>query len=872
MSDQIFTQYLKKLGSEKFQSLWPAQQHILDVYNTQFSEIRDIGIELPTGAGKTLIALLIGGTWLETGKKVVVLSANKTLARQMSAEAKALKLPVAYMEGRGEDIPVTVRRSYQRARAIGVMNYWVYFNQNPVVDPADLVIMDDAHLAEQCLDSLYSVMLSRKHHKELFKHIVHELHGHFPDYSILADAVADDAPPTQSAELLSFIDQIKFLDRFNEIIDASPLLISDTDLCFRWGRLRNQIHTANLYIGRDALWFRPYIYPLISNDQYCDTQQVLYMSATIGDSGDLARRLGSRPVQKIEVSAEFLDSSSGRRLIVMNKTDDSSNIPDRMALALLHAIQAHPKSLWLCASEQEATHLRETVGAWLNENNCKHHPTWLLTPLGDEIDQFRQAPAGHLFVAGRFDGMDFNGDECRIVVLSTMPRAINLQEEFISSYLRDSGFMRRRLNQRIVQGLGRCTRNVDDFGVYFLADQRFATHFSRESNREGIPKHIMGEIDLAQDLAELGKDNLATYVTQFLHGDFTTYDNNLAQLTEQIPAQQSKNSVNTDTSEDEVIGWAALFESDNFVVAEQHFGQCWNTAKAANLLEVTALHGWHRAKALYLEGLRGKHGALNQAFQVLEEAIQRGGRSSWFNRMRGSLNRARNHESAMESVSEQEYAEAIIHNFDEQLERLGTKGPKFQKFINNLESNLNSKSHAEYQEALEHLGILLGYRAWRPKHGASADCAWRGEFGNSREFFVFEAKIEHEPSNSITTAHLGQSLGQYHRAENQYGPQGYSVQAVVVTHLNQLASDAQSSVGPIKLLQKDLVLVLWTYVREIMTKYRSSWSIDDIQARRTAAADIRPKLPKTGWLLRALKHPDPWISETDVLKEWDTPS
>ena len=867
MPEYDFEKYLEDLGSNKFQQLWPAQKHILNAYETKFGDAKDIGIELPTGAGKTLIALLIGGKWLESGKKVVILSANKTLARQMKAEAEELGLPVAYMEGRGEDIPAARRRSYQRAHAIGIMNYWVYFNQNPVVDPADLVVMDDAHLAEHCLDSFYSVMISRKDHKDLFEQLVRELHQDFSDYAILADAVADDAPPDTPAELLSFIDHAEFVNRLKEIIDASPLLNSDTDLRFRWHRLYEKIHTTNLYISRDALWLRPYIYPLVQNKWYRDPEQVLYMSATIGEPRDLARRLGTRPIQKIPVPEEFSDRSSGRRLIVMNRTNDDSDIPARMALALFKAICAHPKSVWLCTSEREAILLSKIVVEWLEKNQLTGHPTWILTPLGDEIDQFRRASAGHLFVAGRFDGMDFKDDECRIVVLTTLPRAINLQEEFIAKYLRDSGFMRRRLNQRIVQGLGRCTRTDDDFGVYFLADQRFATHFSRESNREGLPEHIMAELDLAQDLAEKEEQDLANYVTQFLNRDFTNYDNDLNELRGQIPPTRSEKS-SSDTSKDEIIGWSALFESENFAIAQQCFERCWDAAKDDNLLEIAALHGWHRAKALYLEGcLRGDQRAMEQAFQVLEEAIQRGGQSSWFNRMRGSLNRVRNQENANEIVTAQEYAEALIQSFDERLEQLGTSGSKFQKFVNRLEAKLKSESHAEYQEGLEELGTLLGYRALRPKHGASTDCTWRGQFGNSLEFFAFEAKIEHEPSNSITATHLGQAHLQLNRAEDEYGTRGYSVRAVIVTHLNQLAPDAQSSVGPLKLLQKDAVLSLWRQVCEIMTTYRSRWSIDDVQVKRDAAESIRPRLPKTGWLLRALDEAELW--EADILKEWN---
>src|SRR5882672_3962151 len=149
--------YLNRLNSPKFRRLWPSQDYVLGAYSASFGPKRDLAVELPTGAGKTLIALLVAGAWLEEDRRVAVLSANKTLGRQMAAEARQLGIQVAYMEGRGEDIPIADRRAYQRARSVGIMNYWVYFNQSPVVDPADLVVMDDAHLAEHCLHSLYSV-------------------------------------------------------------------------------------------------------------------------------------------------------------------------------------------------------------------------------------------------------------------------------------------------------------------------------------------------------------------------------------------------------------------------------------------------------------------------------------------------------------------------------------------------------------------------------------------------------------------------------------------------------------------------------------------------------------------------------------------
>jgi len=119
-----YSAFLASLGSRKFRGLWPGQAHILGQY-LGFENCTDLAIELPTGAGKTLIALLIAEAWRKTGYKVAILSANKTLARQMHREAETLRIPAVLMEGKGTDIPMPDRRAYQRATKLAIMNYWV---------------------------------------------------------------------------------------------------------------------------------------------------------------------------------------------------------------------------------------------------------------------------------------------------------------------------------------------------------------------------------------------------------------------------------------------------------------------------------------------------------------------------------------------------------------------------------------------------------------------------------------------------------------------------------------------------------------------------------------------------------------------------
>ena len=600
-SDNYYQTFLSSFNSQKFQDLRPAQAKVLDTYAKGFKRSKDVAVELPTGAGKTLIALLIAEEARQQNRKVAILSGNKTLAHQLRREADELGIPVVLMEGRGSDIPSSDKRRYHRSLSIAIMNYWVYFNQGPAIEPADLLIMDDAHLAEHSLDSLFSAEITRFDHLGLFNTLVEELSQRLPEYSVLSDSLNEEYDGISPPELLSFIDQAALATRIKEIVDSSDAIEGRTDLSYRWNRIRDRLNEVNIYFSRDSIWMRPYIFPLLSNRYYSNASQIMYMSATIGDTGDLARRLGVRKIDKIVVDLENTSLSTGRRLLIMNP-DREGDVLDTVGPVILAALKKHPKCVWLCCSRKEANECRTAVASWLEENEMDTKSMWSLTPEGDEIDDFKSSAIGHLFVAGRFDGMDFIGDECRLVILTTLPKTVNIQEEFVSAYLRDSGFMIGRTNQRIIQSLGRCNRDEGDFAVYILADTRALNHFGLASNRDGFPRNMIAELDLAEDLTEGSPELVVERVQEFLDEQFERHDESIAERAKHVPVRQNE-QVRLDVSNQEVVAWNALIDSQNYPVAHRNFEQCWNMAKKLNILEMGAFYGWQRAKAMYLQSL-----------------------------------------------------------------------------------------------------------------------------------------------------------------------------------------------------------------------------------------------------------------------------
>jgi hypothetical protein len=860
-----FDALLASFSSEKFKGLRDAQTTVLTRYAERHLDTPDIAIELPTGAGKSLIALLIGEAWRKEGRTVALLTGNKALAVQMEKEGNDLGVNVARMEGRGQDIPLTLRRQYRRGSAIGVMNYWVMFNTNPVVDSADLLIVDDAHLAEGALEGGFSVRIDRYTHPELFSELVGELAARLPDYASLADARAESDNPRSGVELMSFLDQQRVEVRMREIINSSAELAIDPDLRYPWQEVEERLAESNVYTSGDSISIRPYCLPAQTIPRWSDPAQRIYFSATIGDPADLQRRLGCGPIVKI--SSHQGAATLGRRMIVLNNDQDQfsdSAIPMRIGTVIQTALAKHPKAVWMCSSHAQASQLEQTIVPWLEENGLPSSPVWRIGNQGDEIDDFKHSDTGHLFTAGRFDGMDFAGDDCRLVVLAALPRAINDQEQFVAEYLRDASFLIGRTNQRITQALGRCNRHDEDYALYVLSDRRLAGHLSQESNRRGLPRGFQAELDLAEELDGLDTADLVSKVEQFLDTDFDEYDALLGQLGDAVPETQTSEG---DDADDEVKGWLAMAGRQDYLEAESCFDRRQKRLDEGNLRELGAFVQYSQAKASHLEGQRGDPAAARRSTAALERAINRGGgSSSWFNRLRSSLHRDLQTSTSV-TVGVHEFRSTAARAFDEQLEA-APPGPKLDRWRARLADDLASRSHDDFARGLGRLGELLGYSAVFPKYGGATDCRWHGIFGNRREAFTFEAKIEHKGGKAITARGVGQAHSQRARAVAELERSGFVIRGLIVTHLERLSADAAPGLGEIVVLRTDAVQALHKRIDQLLVEFSTAWSLEDPAARVAAGEALAQRLPPTGWLTDAVDAADRFLDAELILASW----
>ena len=163
---------------------------------------------------------------------------------------------------------------------------------------------------------------------------------------------------------------------------------------------------------------------------------------------------------------------------------------------------------------------------------------------------------------------------------------------------------------------------------------------------------------------------------------------------------------------------------------------------------------------------------------------------------------------------------------------------------------------------------MLAYNASRPKGSAATDNRWRGTFGNSKEAFTFEAKIEHVDGNAITSSHMGQAHNQLNRALAELAPLGYTVRGTILTHLGAIDPAARSSAGPIRILRKDAVFSLWKNVEGLLRNYANGWKLDDVTVRIGKTQALLPRCPPAGWLVQALSADELFVSSDDLLRGW----
>ena len=291
------------------------------VYIAVHTQYPDIALQLPTGSGKTLVGLLMA-EWRRRryGERVVYLCPTRQLVNQVAQQASAkYGIDLHAFIGSRAQYDATASADWQSAETIGVTTYSSLFNTNPFFSDPNLIILDDAHSAENYVSAFWSLLIERSHPEQqtAFAALAGVVSRLLPSSD--RARLAGDSKDATDRQWVEKVPTPAFQSIAPEVVALLDEHTKNTKLRHTWSLLRDSLHACHLYISRRAILIRPLVPPSKTHLPFAGAKQRLYMSATLGAGGDLERVTGRQPIHKIPVPLGWDKQGIGRRFFVFPK-------------------------------------------------------------------------------------------------------------------------------------------------------------------------------------------------------------------------------------------------------------------------------------------------------------------------------------------------------------------------------------------------------------------------------------------------------------------------------------------------------------------------------------------------------------------------
>jgi hypothetical protein len=489
------------------------QADVLRSYMAVHSKFTDIALQLPTGSGKTLVGLLIA-EWRRRkyGERVVYLCPTRQLVNQVAQQASAkYGIDLHAFTGSRAQYDASAAADWQNAAAVAITTYSSLFNTNPFFTDPNLIILDDAHSAENYISSFWSLLIDKTTPEQEAA------------FTATAGIISRFLPPSDRSRLTSTSNDIadrQWVEKLPTPLlqTIAPELIAlldehtrGADLRYPWSLLRDSLHACHLYISRRAILIRPLIPPSNTHPPFAGAKQRLYMSATLGAGGDLERVTGREPIHKIPVPLGWDKQGIGRRFFVFPKRtlDDA----ETEAFAM-DTISLTGRALCLVPDDYSATKVKSDIASALG------FLIFDATQIEASKTPFVQSAKAVAVVTNRYDGIDLIDDDCRNLLVDGLPGGANLQEKFLVFRVAAQLLLDDRILTRLVQGFGRCTRSPNDYAAVIVLGESLNSYLFKKERREFFHPEIQAELEFGLEQSKgASADGLLDNLSHFLAQD-----------------------------------------------------------------------------------------------------------------------------------------------------------------------------------------------------------------------------------------------------------------------------------------------------------------------------------------------------------------
>lgn len=707
---------LQDIRTKRIPGPMASQADVWREYVEHHIDSSDVAIRMPTGAGKTLVGIALA-EWRRRKyqEKVVYLCPTNQLVNQVAEQAKIeYGIEVLPFIGKKSEYDPGLKAEYKRINKIAVTSYSALFNSNPYFDDADIIILDDAHAAENYISAMWSIDISRDgNHSDTYKALIAIFDGVAENIG-LGRRVKYAAQHESWVEKLPTCDFLKAIPSIQELLDSDLHSGNMNGLYHNWRNIRSHLHACHCYISPSNILIRPLTPPTFSHRCFAAPKQRIYMSATLGNGGDLERMTGRKKISRISI--ESIDSTEiGRRFFLFPEvafTNEETEELIKDALTIFdRGVFITPSSY---ATEERKKNLEKIDGLSVLS----------IDDISKEKKAFISKNSAALVMANRYDGVDFPHEQCRLLVLEGLPKAQNIQEKFLLNKMGCNSLFADRIKTRITQAFGRCTRANSDYAAVIVLGDEWMDYLLEPRNRKLLHPEIQAELIFGDEQSNTDVsdvlENLQTFFRQ--DADWQTAAEDIVEIRdecEQFKPEEYKFLSDSVSNEIEYI--EAIWFGDY----NKAFDSCRSVITKIshkNLQGYRAL--WNYLAGSAIEAARSTGQSITDNSVSSVEFFVRAQQATkaiiWLTELAKLKQGIRKPEDI-----ENHLVQRMVEQIEENLIRLGIKtNKKFHLHCDNIRTGLAQEESKKYEKAQVSLGKLLGFTAGNAEYQAAPDPWW----------------------------------------------------------------------------------------------------------------------------------------------------
>ncbi|GHC81225.1 hypothetical protein GCM10007079_20790 [Nocardiopsis terrae] len=488
-------------GNQGPASVWGHQAKVMEHWHGQFRAKSDVALELPTGAGKTLVGGLIAEYLRRTeGSRVAYLCPTRQLAVQTARKLDDYGIPPSLLIGPSREWDQADLARYQAAGSVAVSTYSHVFNSRPRIDTADVLILDDAHAAEGYVSSPWSLRIKRRSHESAYKDLLAALSPALDP--LLLPHLQSENPRGQYLTAIYLASPAAVAARAGHVESVIREAVAQNkvsdDAVYAWKFLETHVADCLAYVSYREILIRPLIAPTFQHSAFNSPKQRIYMSATLGAGGELERAFGRPRIHRIPVPAGWDKEGTGRRFFVFPELARDLTSDTTVVASFVQRVIAQAGRVVVLTPETRVAD--KFCERYLPED----YRTFTAKEVEEDLSVFTSQPTAALVLTNRYDGVDLPDEDCRLVVFNGLPANGDLQEKFLHDSVGAEEVLRERIRARIQQGAGRATRNLRDHAAVLVLGRSLTSYLARRDIQASMHPEIHAELELGVD-ASLGQ-------------------------------------------------------------------------------------------------------------------------------------------------------------------------------------------------------------------------------------------------------------------------------------------------------------------------------------------------------------------------------